>query len=415
MNRFRKPGVIIAALLLAFPNLWGEDEPLWYDTTDHFVVDGVHSEYGDDYITVAIAGTENRIYMAYNFDIVLPPGVTFLTAGTVEGEYSYVIGDIVHNLEDGIYPTANRRPYAPYHTLSSSVKDNGTRAKVICYSTENLEFLKPTGAICDYYVEVHPLAKAGVNDVMFKDMVFNSKNPESGFPIQWAPGNTLYNIAWSTITIPAERTVEVDIPADTKWGTLILPFALTALPDGVEAFHAARINNSNEVELESVESLEAYKPYIVRATNGWQATLTGVASEENFPVQPMMLADDEYHTVYPRDAIATLGVLNANIKPHQLTDGYLLSTAGEQPAFTRVTEENPQILSTGDVFLTLPEDFTADTPESLPLKVKDSTTIIAEINAETTLAAPIYNLQGQRVVIPRSGCLYISGGRIFRK
>ena len=291
MNRFRKPGVIVTTLLLSFSALWGKDEPLWYDTTDHFVVHGVRNEDGDDFITVAIEGTENHIYMAYNFDIILPPGVTFLITGTTtDGEYSYESGDITHNLEDGIYPTANRRPYMPYHTLESSVKDNGSRAKVICFSTENLEFFKPTGAICDYYIDVHPLAKAGVNDVKFKDMVFNTKNPETGFPIQWAPGNTLYNVAWSTMTIPAERTVDVNIPAG-KWDALILPFALSVLPENVSAYYAARINNAAEVELESVESLEPYKPYIIYAPQGWTATLTGVASADGFPVPPMLLAD----------------------------------------------------------------------------------------------------------------------------
>lgn len=417
MNLTQKTGVAFATLLLSFSNLWGQNEPKWYDTTDHFAVHGIRSDDYGDFITVAIEGTENHYYMAYNFDIILPAGVTFPTTDyTEDGPYSYESGDVFHNLEDGIYPTttSGRPPITlPKHTLSNAIKDYGTRAKVICFSTKNDEFLQPTGAICDCYVVVHPLAKAGVNTVKLKDMVFNTKNPETGFPIQWAPGNTLQNVAWSTITIPAERTVEVKIPASTEWGALILPFALKELPEDVMAYHAARINTTNEVELENVTELEAYKPYIIHAPKGWKTTLSGTASADDFPSAPTMLADEEYSTVYPADAIASHGVLSANIKPHKRTDGYIFTTDGEKPAFTRVTENNPQELSTGDIFIPLQEDFT-DTPENLNLKVISSTTSINEINKET-LSGIIYNLQGQRVVAPRSGNIYVSEGHIFRK
>lgn len=418
MNRFKKPGVAIATLLLAFPNLWGNDEPKWYDTTDHFTVRCIRSDEYGDFITVAIEGTENHFYMAYNFDIILPAGVTFpITSHTDDGAYSYDSGDVFHNLEDGIYPTSTtgRPPVTlPKHSLSNSIKDYGTRAKVICLSFQNDEFLQPTGAICDCYVTVHPLAKAGVNTVKLKDMVFNTKNHETGFPIQWAPGNTLFNVAWATMTIPAERTVEVNIPASAKWGTLILPFALAELPEGVSAYHAARINNTNEVELEAVTELEAYKPYIIHAPQGWKTSLTGTASADDFPSAPMMMADDDYSATYPADAIAQHGVLNANIRPHQRTEGYVLTTAGEKPAFTRVTESDPQVLATGDAFISTPEEFAGAAPDKLDIKVLDSTTSVREINAEAA-SQPIYNLQGQRVAAPRAGQLYVSHGRIFRK
>ncbi len=417
MNRFRKPGVFAATLLLSFSNLWGE-EPKWYDTADLFAVHGIRSDEYGDFITVAIEGPDNHIYMAYNFDIILPAGVTFPITGTThDGIYTYDYGDIYHNLEDGVYPTttSGRPPVSkPNHVLSNSVKDLGTRAKVICYSTINAEFLKPTGAICDCVVEVHPLAKAGVNRVKFKDMVFNTKNPETGFPIQWAPGNTLFNVAWSTLTIPAERTVEVNISADTKWATLILPFALSSLPDNVTAYHGARINDASEVELESVDSLEPYKPYIIYAPQGWTATLSGVASEADFPSPPMLLAADDYSISYPADAVATHGVLSANIRPHERTDGYVLTSVDGTPTFSRVTEAAPRTLSTGDVYIPTPEEFFADAPENLPLKVKDSTTSLTEVN-DVNPSGPIYNLQGERVLTPRPGNIYITRGKIFRK
>lgn len=412
MNCFIKPSVALATLLLSFPALRAQTEdPKWYDTNDRFVVSGVNpdTEYGD-YITVSIEGPDNHIYMAYNFDLILPAGVTFGSASLPdEAEW------IIHNNDNGIYPTTRGNCK---HTLAGAFKDNYTRARVACYSINNDEFLKVTGPIVNFNVIVHPLAKAGVNQVKLKGMVFNTKG-DDGFPIQWAPFNTLYNYDWSTMTIPAERSVEVNISADAKWGTLILPFALSALSDGVTAYRAARVNGSNEVELETVDALEPYKPYVVNAPNGWTETLTGTASADDFPAATVAPAevDDEYNAPYPVDAIASHGVLSANIKPHERSDGYLLTVGNDGvPAFARISADAPQTLATGDVFLTLPADFADEAPESLALKEAGGSSAITSVNADATAAdAPVYNLQGERVSTLRPGNIYVSRGLKFRK
>ncbi len=418
MNCFIKPSVALATLLLSFPALRAQTEdPKWYDTNDRFVVSGVNSvEEIGDYITVSIQGPDNHIYMAYNFDIILPAGVTFVVS---EGDESGETGFIDFNNEDFIYPTSNGRPTGQIkHILENALKDNGTRAKVICLSLKNDEFKQATGAIVDCYVNIHPLAKAGVNQVKLKGMVFNTKG-DDGFPTQWAPFNTLYNYDWSTMTVPAERSVAVNISADAKWGTLILPFALSALPDGVTAYRAARVNGSNEVELETVDALEPYKPYVVNAPNGWTETLTGTASANDFPAATVAPAevDDEYNAPYPVDAIASHGVLSANIKPHERSDGYLLTVGSDGvPAFARISADAPQTLATGDVFLTLPADFADEAPESLALKEAGGSSAITSVNADAIPAdAPVYNLQGERVSTLRPGNIYVSRGLKFRK
>lgn len=421
MDYFLNSCVTFATLLLTAPAIGAEEEPKWYDTTDHFAVHGVRNDDYGEYITIAIEGTENHYYMAYNLDIMLPAGVTFpITDHVVDGEYSYDTGEIFINNDDGIYPTTRHPQFGqmPNHTLANSIKDYGMRAKVICLSFKNEEFVKPTGSICNCYVKVHPLAKAGVNDVKMKDMVFNTKNHETGFPIQWAPGNTLWNVAWSTMTIPAERTVVINISATDKWSTLILPFGLTELPEDVTAYTAMRVNGSYEVELEAVTVIEPYKPYLINAPQGWTATLTGTASPDDFPSGPELLSDESYSTPFPADAIATNGVIHANIKPHNRIDGYVLTAVGDAPAFTRITNETPKLLLTGDVYIPMSGDVTDDMPDSLPLKVvKDSpsTGINQTVADDASQPAPIYNLQGIRVSNPLPGNIYICSGKLIRK
>ncbi|MBD5359488.1 MAG: hypothetical protein HDR79_03740 [Bacteroides sp.] len=375
MSLSLKPFIAISAILLSPALLRADDEqPKWFDTTDGLEISGVHSASAGDYVTVSIAGDENRVYMAYNFDLILPAGVTFPETGTIGSP-----GQI-----------------NPGHMVSSAVKDHGSRAKVICFSIMNEEFSAPVGSIADINLTVHPLAKAGDNEVEFREFVFNSKDPAIGFPIQWTPGNTMQNSATASISIPAERTVDINIPESERWATLILPFPLTELPDGVFAYRATSINDTHEVELEEVSALDPYKPYIIYAPQGWTETLSGIASADDFPT----------------DAIANHGVLTANVNHHEREDGYLFSPHPENPTFTIVPESTH--LDPGHIFISaIDKEFANGTPESLPIKILASVDI-AEITDQAA-DFPIFNLLGERVFTPIPGNIYISRGHIFRK
>lgn len=409
MKRFAKPSIAVALLLLTLSGARGQSsEPKWYETTDRFVAYDPVIDGDETYITVGIEGTENRIYMSYNFDIILPAGVTVPVIGE---EAEYLVGDAYYNDEDGFYPL-NRREHV--HDISCAVKDNGTRAKVICISNTNKEFAKPCGKICNLYVEIHPLAKPGINRVKFRDMVLVSKDPETGYPIEWAWHNTLHNSDYCTIEIPAERTVEVNIPAADKWGSLILPFALESLPAGVGAYYVSGIDDDNQVQLKEVSRLDPYKPYLISAPEGWQTTLSGIASEADFPgtqivfEAPEIIPDDDYETVHPEDAIATHGMLQANIKPHTRTDGYVLTVGDDMPTFTRVEADDPKTLTTGEVYLPATDD---TLPATLPsvIAIEVSTPELAGDAPDS----PVYDLQGHRLTAPAPGTVFVRSGHKY--
>ena len=58
------------------------------------------------------------------------------------------------------------------------------------------------------------------------------------------------------------------------WGTTMLPFAVTEIPEGVTVYSCAAVEGST-LTLKEVASLEANKPYIIEGA--WEATLTGDA------------------------------------------------------------------------------------------------------------------------------------------
>lgn len=408
MKDLAKSGILAAIFLSAFIHGNADATPKWYETADHFSVLAPETNDWGTYITVKIENPDNRIYIAYNLDIILPAGITFPVTGATD---QYVTGDIFLNTDDGLYP-ATRTPmgYMPIHMLGNSIKDGGTRAKVICYSNTNSEFLKTGGKAFDCYVDIHPLAKAGVNKVKFRDMVFASKDPVTTYPIEWLPSNVLQNYDWCDIVIPAERTVTVNISADNKWDTLILPFSYDNIPDDVTIYKAEYINTTDEVELSTVDFIEPYKPYIVYAPQGWETSISGIASEEDFPDSPAMFGDDEYSALYPTHAIASHGVLQTNIRPHTLTEGYTFTVTDGEPMFKKVDAENPQELTTGDVFIAANDNDHADTL-SLKPQVSTSVTTIKEENA----LGRIYNLQGIPVANPQPGEIYIKEGHTFKK
>jgi hypothetical protein len=65
---------------------------------------------------------------------------------------------------------------------------------------------------------------------------------------------------------------------DAGWGTVMLPFAVASLPEGVKAYSCAEIGGKHNSTLTLVEvknALEANKPYIIEGD--WNETLTGAA------------------------------------------------------------------------------------------------------------------------------------------
>lgn len=58
------------------------------------------------------------------------------------------------------------------------------------------------------------------------------------------------------------------------WGTVILPFSVTSLPEGVKAYTCAAVDGAT-LTLAKVDALEANKPYIIEGA--WKETLTGDA------------------------------------------------------------------------------------------------------------------------------------------
>jgi hypothetical protein len=97
------------------------------------------------------------------------------------------------------------------------------------------------------------------------------------------------------------------------WGTVMLPFAVASLPEGVSAYSCSELVGDMLI-LEDVDELEANKPYIIEGA--WKETLTGDAQGKALTV--------------------TDGLLNGTYERIQAQDGWYVLQNNDRVAFYRV-------------------------------------------------------------------------------
>ena len=87
--------------------------------------------------------------------------------------------------------------------------------------------------------------------------------------------------------------------ADAGWGTVILPFSVTSLPEGVKAYTCAAVDGAT-LTLAEVNALEANKPYIIEGK--WNETLTGDAQGTKLTYTEGLLTGTYDRTYAPIDS-----------------------------------------------------------------------------------------------------------------
>lgn len=210
--------------------------------------------------TVSLEGS--RFYTACNLDIYLPNGINVMSSG---GKYRVMLAsNNIFEYDDW------EATYS--HTVSASMP-NTHQLRVACSSNTSTEFTAKSGNLFDVYVTIDndyfatcfspkPIVKlAGMN--------LTTKAEEKYVPADYA-------CRPFTTGIPMERTLPLNVSAENKIGTLILPFD-AALPQGLKAY-TCDAAEGDLLTLTSATSIEACKPYIVYAENGYTGSLSGTAT-----------------------------------------------------------------------------------------------------------------------------------------
>lgn len=172
---------------------------------------------------------------------------------------------------------------------------------------------------------------------------------------------------------------------EAGWGTVMFPFAVAELPEGVKAYTCDAVEGST-LTLTEVDALEANKPYIVEGA--WNATLTGDA-------QGTALTN-------------TVGLLTGVYADTQApVASYVLQNQGGNVAFYLVEDGAQPTAGANHAYLTVASGVKA-------FFLGEVETAIQSLQAAGEGRA-IYNLSGQRIQKAQRGVYVVNGKKVVVK
>lgn len=343
-------------------------------TNDSITVNEVTLVPGSaDTYQVEISLVGSQIYTAYQMDILFPPGVD-----VVVDEYGpYVV------LWDGdrcIYPKG--RDGKLVHSLSSSygVVSN-KRLRISCRDDMNRVLTATSGKLLYFLVKVSPYLKPG--DVVLKVTNLDFITKENA---------QKYHCKDQTLTLhaTAESTATLSVSGSSHYGTCVLPFAVSPLPDGVKAYSAKGLDDTGKlVVLDEVKQLAAYTPYILYSTSGYSGSLSGTV-------------DASQYGEVVRD-----GLLRGAIASQKCKDGYVLQDFGEGAKFYAM-DGVEFLIPEGKCWLEMPAAQASAPQYGIQI---GTTTAITAPTTSANAHGKIYTLDGKQVKTMQPGGIYVVNGK----
>lgn len=342
-------------------------------TNDYITVNDVTLVPGSaDTYQVEISLVGSQIYTAYQMDILFPPGVDVV----VDEDGPYV------DLWDGdgcIYPYVRRKLV---HSLSSSYGVVSNKLlRISCSDDMNRVLTATSGKLLYFLVKASPYLKPG--DVVLKvtNLDFTTKE-----------NSQKYSCKDQTLTLhaTAESTATLSVSGSSHYGTCVLPFAVSPLPDGVKAYSAKGFDETGQlVVLDEVTQLAAYTPYILYSASGYSGSLKGTVDASQY------------------GEVVSDGLLRGAIAPQKKSAGYVLQDLGEGAKFYAM-DGVEFLIPEGKCWLEMPAAQASAPQYGIQI---GTTTAITAPTTSATAHGKIYTLDGKEVKTMQPGGIYVVNGK----
>lgn len=342
-------------------------------TDDNITVNDVTLVPGStDTYQVEISLVGSQIYTAYQMDILFPPGVDVV----VDEDGPYV------DLWDGdgcIYPYVRKKLV---HSLSSSygvISDKLLR--ISCSDDMNRVLTATSGKLLYFLVKASPYLKPG--DVVLKVTNLDFITKENA---------QKYHCNDQTLTLhaKAESTATLSVSGSSHYGTCVLPFAVSPLPDGVKAYSAKGLDDTGKlVVLNEVTQLAAYTPYILYSATGYTGSLKGTVDASQY------------------GEVVSDGLLHGAIAPQKCKDGYVLQDLGEGAKFYAM-DGVEFLIPEGKCWLEMPTAQASAPQYGIQI---GTTTAITAPTTSVSAHGKIYTLDGKEVKTMQPGSIYVVNGK----
>lgn len=339
-------------------------------TDDHITVNDVTLVPGSaDTYQVEISLVGSQIYTAFQMDIEFPPGVEPV---------------LMRDVYVKLFNTDDNDLCSSSHTIGVSygaIKERTLRMS--CASLQNTSFYGKSGKLLYFKVKASPYLKPG--DVVLKvtnlDFITITKENSQKYSCQ---DQTL------TLHAKAESTVNLSVSGSSHYGTCVLPFAVSPLPDGVKAYSAKGLDDTGQlVVLSEVTQLAAYTPYILYSASGYTGSLKGTVDANKY------------------GEVVSDGLLRGAIAPQKRTDGYVLQDLGEGAKFYAM-DGVEFLIPEGKCWLEMPKA-QASAPQ-YGIQIGTTTGITAPTTAANA-HGKIYTLDGKEVKTMQPGGIYVVNGK----
>lgn len=344
-------------------------------TNDYITVNDVTLVPGstDTYqVEISLVGVDSQIYTAYQMDILFPPGVDVV----VDEDGPYV------DLWDGdgcIYPYVRKKIV---HSLSSSYGVVSNKLlRISCSDDMNRVLTATSGKLLYFLVKASPYLKPG-------DVVLNVTNLD----FITKENSQKYSCKDQTLTLhaTAESTATLSVSGSSHYGTCVLPFAVSPLPDGVKAYSAKGLDETGQfVVLSEVTQLAAYTPYILYSASGYSGSLSGTVDANKY------------------GEVVTDGLLCGAIAPQKKSEGYVLQDLGEGAKFYAM-DGVEFLIPEGKCWLEMPAAQASAPQYGIQI---GATTAITAPTTTPTAYGKIYTLDGKEVKTMQPGGIYVVNGK----
>ena len=339
-------------------------------TNDYITVNEVTLVPGstDTYqVEISLVGVDSQIYTAYQMDILFPPGVEPVLMRDV-----YVKP---FNTDDNDLCSSS-------HTIGVSygvVKERTLRMS--CFSAQNAPFYGESGKLLYFKVKASPYLKPG--DVVLKVTNLDFITKEN---------SQKYSCKDQTLTLhaKAESTATLSVSGSSHYGTCVLPFAVSPLPDGVKAYSAKGLDETGQfVVLSEVTQLAAYTPYILYSASGYSGSLSGTVDANKY------------------GEVVSDGLLCGAIAPQKKSEGYVLQDLGEGAKFYAM-DGVEFLIPEGKCWLEMPATQASAPQYGIQI---GATTAITAPTTSASADGKIYTLDGKQVKTMQPGGIYVVNGK----
>lgn len=340
-------------------------------TNDYITVNDVTLVPGstDTYqVEISLVGVDSHIYTAYQMDIEFPPGVEPVLMRDV-----YVKP---FNTDDNDLCSSSHTIGASYGAVNKE-----RTLRMSCFSAQNAPFYGESGKLLYFKVKASPYLKPG--DVVLKVTNLDFITKEN---------SQKYSCKDQTLTLhaTAESTATLTVNGSSHYGTCVLPFAVSPLPDGIKAYSAKGFDETGQlVVLDEVTQLAAYTPYILYSASGYSGSLSGTVDADKY------------------GEVVSDGLLRGAIAPQKKSAGYVLQDLGEGAKFYAM-DGVEFLIPEGKCWLEMPAAQASAPQYGIQI---GATTAITAPTTSATAHGKIYTLDGKQVKTMLPGGIYVVNGK----